>query len=89
MISCAIRGSDSPFDRATLLDPASDSRSGRAGVGIGSDVEWRPNTISGSPLLFQRVLFGAVPDTSGGSTSVFPIKRGGTRRKPIQLGARA
>ena len=38
---------------------------------------------------FQRSLCGAVPDTSGGSTSVFPIKRGGTRRKPIQLAARA
>ena len=85
----AIRESDSPFDRATLRGPRATAGSAVTGVGIGSDVEWRPNTISGSPLLIQRTLFGAVPDTSGGSTSVFPIKRGGTRRKPIQLCARA
>ena len=62
MIPCAIRASDSPFDRATLLDPASDSRSGhdRSGYRIGR-VEWRPNTISGSPLLFQRLLHRSGP----------------------------
>jgi hypothetical protein len=53
-----------------------------AGVGIGSDVKVASKHHFGLAALLQRLLVRAVPDTSGGLASVFPIKRtvlGGSR----------